>query len=226
MILWQTLRSHAARFQRARASSCHCQVRGFMQRTVFQVCAFAVAIALAAVIADVRRKPGMTPFFAAPWLMLQKAVAVTTLGIVGFILARQLTAPDSLDWLGLLISAVGMGVAAKGKSDLARSHAWAGYFRANVPLVRDGIYSRLRNPIYCGIFLCLLGSSFTTFHDGSVPLAVSNAVLASYLVVFLLISAHKEQQLLRREFGSEYEAYASDTPAFVPSLASSKPANN
>jgi protein-S-isoprenylcysteine O-methyltransferase Ste14 len=191
-------------------------------RACFQVFALAVTITFAAVIADIRKKPGMTPFLATPWLMLQKAVAVATLGMFGFILVRQLTTPDILDWLGVVISAVGTGIAAKGKRDLAESHAWAGYFRTKVSLVRHGIYSRLRNPIYCGIFLYIVGGFLTALHDGSWPLKFGIVLCSSYLVTFLLISARRERELLRREFGTDYEEYASETRAFVPSISRSK----
>lgn len=188
-----------------------------MTRLCFQVSAFVVTAVFAIVIADVRRKPGMTPILGVPWLALQKAVAVAAIGIFCFIVARQLGAPSELDWCGVAASLLGTLVAARGKLDLADSHAWAGYFRRDVSLVRHGIYRLIRNPIYAGIFLYIAGAWMTMIRHGALTLALVNSVLTIYLVAFLLVSARREHALLLELFGEEYERYASAVPAFVPS---------
>ena len=119
-------------------------------------------------------------------------------------------------WCGAALSLLGTVVAARGKIDLAKSHAWAGYFRREVALVRAGIYAHVRNPIYSGIFIYIVGTFVTQFQHASMRLVVVNLILASYLVAFLIASARREQARLQEAFGAEYERYRSDVPAFVP----------
>jgi protein-S-isoprenylcysteine O-methyltransferase Ste14 len=185
-------------------------------RLGFQLTALVVTVAFAAVIADVRRKPGMTPIVGVAWLVLQKGVAVVAIGSFCFILVRQLGEPNLLDWCGVALSLLGTIIAARGKIDLAQNHAWAGYFRREVALVRRGIYARIRNPIYSGIFIYIVGTFLTQFQHASVTLATTNLLLASYLVAFLVTSARREQVRLQEQFGDEYERYALEVPAFIP----------
>jgi protein-S-isoprenylcysteine O-methyltransferase Ste14 len=185
-------------------------------RMWFQIAALVVTVAFAAVIADVRRKPGMTPIVGVAWLALQKGVAVVAIGSFCFILVRQLGEPNLLDWCGVALSLLGTIVAARGKIDLAKSHAWAGYFRREVALVRAGIDAHVRNPIYSGIFIYIVGTFLTQLQHGSIPVVVANLFLASYLVAFLVASARREQTRLQEAFGEEYERYAFEVPAFVP----------
>ena len=187
-----------------------------MTRTWFQVAALAVTVVFAVVIADVRRKPGMTPLLASGWLVLQKVIAIGAIGSFCFILIRQLGAPNALDWCGVALSLLGTVIAARERFDLAQSHAWAGYFRSEVVLVRRGIYARIRNPIYSGIFVYIVGTFLTQVRHGSTTVVVVNLILASYLVAFLLESARREQVRLQEAFGAPYERYATEVPAFVP----------
>jgi protein-S-isoprenylcysteine O-methyltransferase Ste14 len=187
-----------------------------MTRLCFQLSAFAVTAAFVVVIADIRRKPGMTPIVGATWLVLQKGVAVVAIGSFCFILLRQLGKPTLLDWCGVALSLLGTIVAARGKIDLAKSHAWAGYFRREVALVRAGIYAHVRNPIYAGIFIYIVGTFVTQLQHASMRLVAVNLILASYLVAFLVASARLEQARLQEAFGEEYERYALEVPAFVP----------
>ncbi len=185
-------------------------------RLWFQLTALVVTATFAAVIADIRRKPGMTPILATPWLVLQKLIAVAAIASFCFILLRQLGDPNALDWCGVALSLLGTVLAARGKFDLAQSHAWAGYFRSEVALVRRGVYARIRNPIYSGIFVYIVGTFLTQFRHGSPTVVAANLILALYLVAFLLESARREQARLRGVFGNEYEQYESEVPAFVP----------
>jgi protein-S-isoprenylcysteine O-methyltransferase Ste14 len=143
-------------------------------------------------------------------------IAVMSIAVFVYVLVRQLGQPNALDWGGVAISALGTLVAAKGKKDLSSSHAWAGYFRTGVPLVVHGVYSLIRHPIYSGIIAYIMGTFMTQYQHSAPVLALTNSILASYLVAFLLMSARRERTLLRLEFGEAFEKYASEVPAFVP----------
>jgi protein-S-isoprenylcysteine O-methyltransferase Ste14 len=113
--------------------------------------------------------------------------------------------------LGLLVSVAGAGLAisciltfaVKGKGTPAP-------FDPPRRLVLVGPYRYVRNPMYLGAGLALLGAAI---YFGSLA-------LLGYLVGFLLI-AHLfvlgyEEPTLRRLFGSEYEAYRASTPRWLP----------
>jgi protein-S-isoprenylcysteine O-methyltransferase Ste14 len=75
-----------------------------------------------------------------------------------------------------------------------------------------GIYSIVRNPLYLGNYLILLGFALATFSWWFVLLAT----LAFALYYERII--HAEESFLRGRFGTSYEAWAARTPAILPSL--------
>src|SRR5262245_26568269 len=75
-------------------------------------------------------------------------------------------------------------------------------------LARDGIYARVRNPMYLGFFSCALGLAFLLRSDGSVILMVLAALLVHYGVVL------REERYLERNFGEDYRAYKRAVPRY------------
>eukprot|EP00727_Mastigamoeba_balamuthi_P008357 m51a1_g4143 putative isoprenylcysteine carboxyl methyltransferase (216) ;mRNA; r:224640-225287 len=78
-------------------------------------------------------------------------------------------------------------------------------------LVTSGVYAAVRHPMYAAIWL----SSLTQ------PLLVRNWV-AGWTVVpamaaMWLVRWNKEEAMMRKQFGKEYEDYCSRTPALIPS---------
>lgn len=77
-------------------------------------------------------------------------------------------------------------------------------------LIRRGPYRIVRHPIYTGMFGMLIASSLVYGHW-------LGLVLAS--VVYYLgtvIRIRSEEKLLRQQFGSEYDDYVREVPAFIP----------
>jgi protein-S-isoprenylcysteine O-methyltransferase Ste14 len=80
-------------------------------------------------------------------------------------------------------------------------------------LVTEGVYAHVRNPMYVGNFLILVGLATIW---GS-PLAFGIGVsLVGFLYFAIVVS---EEAYLRAKFGAAYEAYARDVNRFVPRLA-------
>ncbi len=79
-----------------------------------------------------------------------------------------------------------------------------------VELNTTGLYSVVRNPLYLGNFLAILGVVMTTLTWWFVLLAG----LAYWLYIERIIAA--EEAYLSARFGKDYERWAAGTSAFVP----------
>src|SRR5215510_7797164 len=111
----------------------------------------------------------------------------------------------------------GIGCLALGLWLFYRSHADLGSFwsvtlevRENHRLVSQGVYRRIRHPMYSALFLYAVGQAF----------AVPNWIAGpSYLVAFGILFAFRvraEERMMLDQFGDEYAAYSSRTKRLVP----------
>ena len=79
-------------------------------------------------------------------------------------------------------------------------------------LITEGPYNLVRNPIYTGMFGVLIATA----------LAASRWPMFLAAILFFLFGTwmriHREENLLRRSFGAEFEVYRSRVPALVPWL--------
>ncbi len=80
-------------------------------------------------------------------------------------------------------------------------------------LVTEGVYAHVRNPMYVGNFLILVGLAVIW---GS-PLAFAIGVSVIGFLYFAIVVS--EEAYLRNKFGSGYDDYARDVNRFVPRLA-------
>lgn len=84
-------------------------------------------------------------------------------------------------------------------------------------LVAVGPYRVVRNPMYLGAGLALLGAA----------LYYRSLILLGYLVAFMLVTAAfvhwYEEPTLRRMFGTDYETYCATTRRWIPKLLRSPP---
>ena len=78
-------------------------------------------------------------------------------------------------------------------------------------LVRTGVYSWVRHPMYLGGLLFFLGFAVLTL---SLP---SLAVWFGMFVVYDRLAAYEEERLVQ-EVGGEYERYREEVPKWVPGL--------
>lgn len=79
-------------------------------------------------------------------------------------------------------------------------------------LVVDGFYLYVRNPIYVGVLLTIMGQA----------LLFKSALLVAYAVLFWIAVASfvrwYEEPGLSRQFGAAYHAYRQSVPAWCPRL--------
>ncbi len=80
-------------------------------------------------------------------------------------------------------------------------------------LVTEGVYAHVRNPMYVGNFLILVG--LATIWGSPLAFAVGVS-LVGFLYFAIVVS---EEAYLRAKFGAAYDAYARDVNRFVPRLA-------
>ena len=79
-------------------------------------------------------------------------------------------------------------------------------------LVANGVYRRIRHPMYTSLFLYSIGQA----------LALPNWIAGpSYLVAFGILFVFRlraEERMMLRQFGAEYESYAARTKRLVPGV--------
>ncbi len=84
--------------------------------------------------------------------------------------------------------------------------------RSDARLVTTGPFAYTRNPIYVALALFMVGLSIASGHE--VRLLIAFPVYA----VATLLRVRIEEQVLRAEFGSVYDAYAARVRRFLPGL--------
>jgi protein-S-isoprenylcysteine O-methyltransferase Ste14 len=131
--------------------------------------------------------------------------------IVAVLLLVLFTAPPAVDagWLVELLEMLGFALLAA--ATLWR--IWCHLFIAgtkNGELAMSGPYSVVRNPLYLGNLLGVIGFGF----------AVEQPLLAAFLglvfVLFYPAVVAKEESQLARIFGERYSAYCAAVPRWIP----------
>jgi protein-S-isoprenylcysteine O-methyltransferase Ste14 len=79
-------------------------------------------------------------------------------------------------------------------------------------LVVRGPYRFVRNPMYVGLLVLILGQALIF---ASLPLALYGAAIA---LAFHLFVTFYEEPTLRRTYGAEYEAFSAAVPRWLPRL--------
>lgn len=80
-------------------------------------------------------------------------------------------------------------------------------------LVREGIYSKVRHPLY--LSNGLMGSGFVLLH---LNWQSATFIFLGALWIFVGFLAQNEDAFLRQEFGDEWVRFADEVPAFIPRL--------
>jgi protein-S-isoprenylcysteine O-methyltransferase Ste14 len=77
-------------------------------------------------------------------------------------------------------------------------------------LIGNGPYRIVRHPIYTGMFGLLVAGSLA--YGQWLGLLIGSAVYCAGTIIRI----RSEEKLLREQFGSAYEEYAREVPAFIP----------
>jgi protein-S-isoprenylcysteine O-methyltransferase Ste14 len=132
--------------------------------------------------------------------------------VVALRIGPELDVPESLRWIGLLLTVAGVLFGIRAVLVLGRHYDLELEVHQDHELVRRGPYRLVRHPVYTGLALHLIGACLAT---GNALLIVGTLLIV--LPVFYLRS-RAEERLLRERFGPAYDAYARDVGMLVPLL--------
>ena len=117
--------------------------------------------------------------------------------------------PEALISLGLVVVAAGVLLAIWARRNLGANWSGAPSLKKGHELVTTGPYSAVRHPIYTGILLGMLGSTFVLGTVGSLAvLVLAGAVVA--------VRVRQEEGLMVSQFGAAYDEYRKKTKTIVP----------
>ena len=86
-----------------------------------------------------------------------------------------------------------------------------GEIREQPIVIRQGVFNRVRHPIYLGSLLFYLGLIVLT-------LSIISILVWLGIIAFYHFISRYEEKLLLDKFGAEYEKYRSEVPMWIPRL--------
>jgi protein-S-isoprenylcysteine O-methyltransferase Ste14 len=127
----------------------------------------------------------------------------------GWLGERFVPAGPTGEWMGVFLTASGIGVAFWARWHLGTNWSGTVTLKEGHELIRTGPYRSIRHPIYTGILLALLGTAIT-FGEVRSLLAVAIVWLSFY------VKARREESFLSQEFGPGFAEHKQHTGMFLP----------
>jgi protein-S-isoprenylcysteine O-methyltransferase Ste14 len=118
---------------------------------------------------------------------------------------------ESIRWLGVALFAAGGALRIWPVFVLGRRFSGLVAIQPGHTLVTRGIYGTIRHPSYLGLLVNALGWALA-FRSGV------GVLLTALTIPPLLARIRAEENLLRTQFGSEYDAYCRRTSRLIPGL--------
>jgi protein-S-isoprenylcysteine O-methyltransferase Ste14 len=146
-------------------------------------------------------------------------IAVTLLLFLGLVLVpftdrrSLLVMPENpgLRWIGLALAVLGLGLIFWSGLTLGRFYSQEVTLQEGHRLITHGAYRVVRHPRYLGIFIMGIGQSML-FRSWL------GLVLTALAMTVVLFRIHDEEALMRKEFGTEWEAYCAKSKKLIPYL--------
>src|SRR4029453_19332465 len=113
---------------------------------------------------------------------------------------------------GSFLLALGLWLFYRSHSDLGTNWSVTLEIREAHGLVTDGVYGRVRHPIYVALLLYVLGQVMLFPHW------VAGPAFAVAMVLLCAFRLGPEEALMREHFKSAYDAYASRTKRLIPGV--------
>lgn len=120
--------------------------------------------------------------------------------------------PAFAPWCGAALMALALWLFWRSHSDLGANWSYTLEMRKGHELVRHGVYSSIRHPMYASIILFGLAQG----------LLLENwlagwSALATFTVMYLL-RASREEEMMCEFFGDEYRSYMRETGRIIPRM--------
>jgi protein-S-isoprenylcysteine O-methyltransferase Ste14 len=129
----------------------------------------------------------------------------------GFLGTRVIPESVALEWVGVGMTCAGLLFSVWARVHLGRFWSGEVQIKEGHRLIQSGPYAFVRNPIYTGFLLAIVGSALTL---GEARGAV---IIAATLTAFAR-KIRMEEKMLGAEFGAEFLAYRAKTKALIPFL--------
>ncbi len=129
-----------------------------------------------------------------------------------FLGIRLLPSVPIIWWIGALLTAAGVGVAIFARFSLGSNWSGTVTLKEDHELIRQGLYSHIRHPIYSGILLGVIGS-------GMIQGELRDLLGFLVLLASFFIKAKREESFLFEEFGSNFTEHQRHTGMFLPKLS-------
>jgi protein-S-isoprenylcysteine O-methyltransferase Ste14 len=110
--------------------------------------------------------------------------------------------------IGVIIATCGVALAIWARVYLGTNWGMPMSLKENPELVTTGPYAYIRNPIYTGVLLAMLGSVFVVGLFWLLVLVVAGG--------YFIYSSLQEEKIMVKEFPSTYPAYKSRTKMLIP----------
>lgn len=133
---------------------------------------------------------------------LIKGDQVPTLGF------SQPSNDPTLAILGLALMVLGIGLAFWARFHLASNWGMPMSLKENPELVTTGPYTYIRNPIYTGVVLTMLGSGWT--------LGSWWFLMAFFSLIYFIYASVQEEKIMLAAFPDTYPAYKARTKMLIP----------
>ncbi|MGB7280893.1 MAG: isoprenylcysteine carboxylmethyltransferase family protein [Candidatus Acidiferrum sp.] len=131
----------------------------------------------------------------------------------GWLAVRFVPEGSAIRWLGVAITAAGIGFALWARWHLGSN--WSGLvtLKEGHELIRTGPYRFIRHPIYTGVLIGVFG---TLLEDGEMRSLIALAMVW----LSFDVKARREESFLAQEFGPGFAEHQSHTGMFLPKLSS------
>jgi protein-S-isoprenylcysteine O-methyltransferase Ste14 len=168
-------------------------------------------------VSDIRSKEGMTSLIKKHIIVLIKIFYIAPILVYIYLIINMENIYFS-NYAGLIANLVGTILVIKAKLDLGEYHTWAGHILSSTKIIKNGIYSYIRHPLYTGIYIFIFGGIMMGINNH--PFSLLTVVIILFfvllIILFLNISAFKEDNYLLEEFGKDYLEYKRQVHAFLP----------
>jgi protein-S-isoprenylcysteine O-methyltransferase Ste14 len=109
------------------------------------------------------------------------------------------------------LTALGIGFTVWARVHIGRNWSARVVIKEQHELVRSGPYALVRHPIYTGLLLAIAGTALVTGEwRGVLALALAT--------VGFFVKAKREENILSREFGEDFELYRQQTGMLLPKV--------